>query len=142
MHDVERRVRPDRRCRSTPLFSRYCLNGRRRQSRRGDESLNCYVDRYDAPLALVAFLILVLSILDAFFTLSFLARGGQELNPLVQNLIDFGPRPFVVVKAIVTGVCVLYLIAHKNFTFVRQVLTVVLSFYTLLLCYHLYLHAI
>jgi hypothetical protein len=142
MVNVERRRNGDRRSRPTPLVCRYYFRGRRRAARRAGEARNCYVDRYDAPLALAALLILVLSILDAFFTLSFLARGGEELNPIVQNLIEAGPRPFVAVKAIVTGLCVLFLIAHKNFLLVRQVLGLVLSFYTLLLVYHLYLHTI
>jgi uncharacterized protein DUF5658 len=142
MADVERRQLPDRRKRPTPLLSRYCISGRRRGARRRDEARNSYVDRYDVPMAAAALLIVLLSILDAYYTLNYLSRGGRELNPVAQSFIDFGPRTFVIMKGIVTGSCVLFLIVHKNFSVVRHVLTVVLSFYTLLLCYHLYLHAL
>ena len=142
MVDPDRRQEPDRRKRSTSLFSRYCLNGRRRAARRANELRNSYVDRYDAPIAAAALLIVILSILDAFYTLTFLSKGGRELNPVAQSFIDFGPRSFVVMKGIVTGTCVLFLIVHKNFSFVKHVLTLVLSFYTMLLFYHLYLHSL
>ncbi len=135
----ERRVLFDRRRRPTPVLSSYVLFGRRSAGRREGEDENIYVDRYATWLLAAVVLILGLNVLDAYFTLLHLNRGGEELNPLVERLIDLGPIPFVATKTVITALCLSFLVVHQTFVLVRRVIGFVLAFYGLLLLYHLYL---
>lgn len=135
----ERRRGGDRRRRPTPFLSRHTLFGRRRGGRRDGEDVNVYVDRYDALLLGAVVAILGLNVLDAYFTLLHLNRGGTELNPLVAELIDCGPLAMVSVKTAVTALCLAFLVMHQTFVFVRRIIGLVLVFYGLLLLYHLFL---
>lgn len=139
---VERRKGrgPDRRVRPTPMLSRYTLfGGRRAGDRRGGESTNIYVDRYGAGLVAVMVAIAVLCALDAVLTLLYLQKGGTEANPVMAEVIEWGPRIFIVVKCGITNLGLLVLCLHKNFRYVRGVITAILGVYTALLVYHMYL---
>lgn len=136
---VERRGAMDRRLLGTKLFSRYMLSGKRIGGRRDGESHNLYVDRYHPKDLALAMAILVLNILDAFFTLNYLGKGGSEANPIAQLLMDQGTGWFIFSKAVVVAMCILFLMMHKTFRFVRPAMMVLFTFYSLLLVYHLYL---
>lgn len=138
---VDRRRRDDRRGRATPILSRYALIGRRAGGRRRGEGRNRYVDLYRPGDVLICLGILILNILDAVFTLLYLTKGGEEANPLAQILLDAGPVWFAFSKAVVIGVCLLFLLVHKTFAFVRPALVAILVFYGALLVYHLFLQA-
>lgn len=90
----------------------------------------------------VALLTILLSILDGYLTLVHLQHGGRELNPLVDLLIQSGWTPFIVVKAALSSICVVFLVVHKNFFLVKKLLLLVCGIYLLLLFYHLYLRAL
>jgi hypothetical protein len=135
---VDRRSGVDRREAGTKVLSTYSLRGSRAAGRRAGERHNFYVDRYHTRDMAMATAILVLNILDAWFTLVYLGKGGTEANPIAQYLMDQGW--FIFSKAIVVGFCVLFLTVHKTFRFVRPALFVLLAFYTGLLLYHIYLH--
>ena len=131
---------PDRRRRPTGPFSRYALfGGRRAGDRRRENDTNIYVDRYEPSVALMLILIGVLCAADAVLTLLHLQRGGEEANPLMAQLIDCGPQTFVLVKCAITNLGLLVLCLHKNFRFVRPIITSLLAIYGLLLAYHAYL---
>ncbi len=133
----------DRRSRPTPLLSRYALLGGRRAGERRDiGSANIYVDRYEPALAAVLVAIGLLCVLDAFFTLLYIQKGGEELNPVMAAVIEWGPTPFVAFKCAVTDLGLVVLCVHKNFKFVKPVIGVLLGIYLALFAYHLYLVAI
>jgi len=136
---VDRRVQPDRRLMGTRLFSRYLLQGKRVGGRRAGENRNLYVDRFHPGDLLLTGGILVLNILDAWFTLNYLGKGGSEANPIARFLMEQGSGWFVFSKAVVVALCVLFLMMHKTFHLVRPALWTLLGFYTLLLGYHIYL---
>lgn len=136
---VERRVQTDRRLSGTRLFSRYMLTGHRLSGRRTGETHNLYVDRYRPGDLALAGSILVLNILDAWFTLSYLGKGGSEANPIARFLMEQGTGWFVFSKAIVVALCVLFLMMHKTFHCVRPALWALFGFYSLLLVYHIFL---
>ena len=136
---IERRG-DDRRRRPTPALSRYSLlGGRRAGDRREDGVAPHYVDRYEPLLAAALVAIAALCAFDAVFTLLYIQRGGSEANPLMAAVIDWGPRPFLVVKCVVTNAGLIVLCLHKNFRYVKQVIGALLGIYTLLLGYHLWL---
>ena len=134
------RVLPDRRRRPTPMLSRYAfLGGRRSGGRRHDELGEGFADLHGAGLFLVVTSICALNMLDALFTILFLSHGGTELNPIVDQLLQFGLWPFVLTKCLGIGVCVVFLTMTRTFTIARLGLGMVLVGYAGLLGWHLYL---
>ncbi len=130
----------DRRVRPTPMISRYTfLGGRRKQGRRTDEKEDVYVDVYSPKLVMLLLVFFSLTVIDSVSTLIYLGKGGQELNPIAQWMIDQGSTFFVVMKGVLSGVCLLFVMLHKNFKPARTALGVGFSFYFLLGLYHLVL---
>jgi hypothetical protein len=130
----------DRRRRPTPALSRYAIfGGRRVGGRRTGEDANQFVDRHGPWLFLVVVGVVALNFLDAWFTVLFLSHGGVELNPLVDQVIQSGLAPFILLKSAGIGFCVAVLTLTKNFRVARLGLGFVFGGYALLLGWHLYL---
>ncbi|MGD8279311.1 MAG: DUF5658 family protein [Gemmatimonadota bacterium] len=120
---ANRRMRPDRRQRHV-LFSdwRWAWGGRRGRARRDDEAAEYGVDQYQPHLLVLAIGILILSCLDAAFTLTLLQRGvASEANPLMRLLIDHDRQVFVNLKVVLTGAAVIFMVALADWRFVRAV---------------------
>ena len=89
--------------------------GRRQQVRRRvDRDRVLYMDRYSKPVFRLIVLILLLSVLDAFFTLLLIDHGAVELNPLMAFYLNIGPTPFVVVKYCLTSLSIFVLLVYSN----------------------------
>jgi len=129
----------DRRKKPTPFLSRYTFTGKRRFSRRDDEKLNYYVDRLDKKTWLAIFAIIILSIIDSIFTLYFINRGFKEINPLMNIALIIGKPTFIITKAVLTVSGILALALHKNFKFVKILVSILICFYILLNLYHIWL---
>jgi hypothetical protein len=112
---IERRNTPDQRQTPTRPLGRYSLIGRRKKARRADEDKNYYVDRYEPRYFVFISLILLLCVLDAYFTLKILDFGGQELNILMFKFIYNKPISAMVVKYLGTALGVIFILIHKNF---------------------------
>ncbi len=139
--EFDKRGGRDRRKAPTPMLSRFTFFGGRRSSgRREGESTNIFVDRFGQGLFLVATLVILLNVLDAFFTLLFLGNGGRELNPVAQFFLDMGPMAFLLVKTAGIGLCVAYLVLVNRFKGAKAGMGVVFVIYLLLLCWHIYLY--
>jgi hypothetical protein len=139
---LDRREGADRRSRPTAMLSRYTLlGGRREQGRRRHEQTNVFVDRFGQGVFLVAGLILLLNVLDAFFTLLFLGVGGEEVNPIALFLLNVGPWAFLATKTVGIGLCTCYLVLVKNFRGVGFGIACVLVAYMALLGWHFYLYS-
>ena len=124
------------------MLSRYSLfGGRRRAMRREDERHGAFVDVYGTRLFVLILAIVALNLLDAWFTLLFLAHGGQELNPLVQFVLDLSshPWPFLLCKTLGIGIACSFLTLTKNFRAARLGLWIVFAGYCALLAWHLWL---
>ncbi|MGE3171309.1 MAG: DUF5658 family protein [Planctomycetota bacterium] len=109
--------------------------------RRNGEDREVFVDRYSPGLFVAVLGVVVLNLLDAWFTLLFLAHGGTELNPLVDQVLTMGPHVFILFKTLGIGFCASFLTITKNFRAARIGLWIVLVGYSLLLCWHLLLLA-
>ena len=82
------------------MFSRHAFfGGRRRQPRRAAERDGAFVDVHGLRVFAVVMLIVLLNLADAWFTLLFLSYGGQELNPVVQQVLDLSAHPWPAVMA-------------------------------------------
>ena len=131
---------PDRRQRATPMISRYTFfGGRRKAGRRDGEKENIYVDVYSPRLVLLLLFFFALTVVDSVSTLIYLGKGGEELNPVAQWMIDQGGMFFVVVKGLLSGLCLLFVMLHKTFRPARYALGVGFAFYFALGAYHLVL---
>jgi hypothetical protein len=131
---------PDRRRRPTPMVSRFTFfGGRRASGRRAGESENSYVDVYNPRLVALLLLFFTLTVIDSVSTLIYLGKGGRELNPLAQWMIDQGSNFFVLAKGVLSGLCLLFVMLHKNFSAARIALAVGFTFYFLLAAWHLVL---
>ena len=68
--------------------------------------------------------ILLLSCMDAYFTLLLLPYGAYEVNPLMRLLIETDYTLFIKTKIAITAFGVVFLIAHKNFWFLKNTIRV------------------
>ncbi len=131
---------PDRRKRPTPMISRYTFfGGRRVGARRQGETEGSYVDVYSPRLVWLLLFFFALTVIDSVSTLVYLGKGGRELNPIAQMMIDQGNTFFVLGKGLLSGLCLLFVMLHKNFRPARAALAVGFTFYFLLGVYHLVL---
>jgi hypothetical protein len=106
----DRRRGPDRRRVRLRTFLQGALTPRRRGNRRHDES-DQLVDWHEPQLLLLALLILLLSVADAFMTLRLIMGGAVEANPFMNYLLFTGPHWFAAVKMSLTGMGVIVLVA-------------------------------
>ena len=127
----------DRRRRPTPALSRYTLfGGRRAAVRRATDSQRVYVDHLGTGLSTILLLIFVFHILDALFTLAHVARGGSELNPLMDFFLRIGPTAFIVAKLGMAGAGLVFLALHARWPLVRQGIATLFILYAAVVCYH------
>jgi len=136
----ERRTGIDRRERSTGVFSRHWLTGRRRDGRRTGERDNIYVDRYGLWDWVLVVGVLSLSLLDMVFTLIHLNAGGTEANPVMAWALAWGGHgAFKAVKIFTTVAGLLVLLVHVRFRRVRTLLSIAFLVYAGVFVFHLYL---
>jgi hypothetical protein len=116
---VERRSCRRHRFSSFINFRHMGIRGRRKRARRRGESQNYYVDHYQDPiLFFVVLAIIIMSTLDAIFTILLLENGNIiEANPLMAALIEKSSLYFFNVKFLLTALSLFLLVIHKNFTF-------------------------
>jgi len=106
----DRRRRHDRRALSWRTFFQGSLTPRRRGHRR-DTELESLVDWHEPHLLFLAIMILLLSVTDAFLTLTLIAHGAEEANPVMAYLLEQTPRLFAAVKMMLTGAGIVVLVA-------------------------------
>jgi hypothetical protein len=107
----ERRVnREDRRALTLRTLLTSSFAPRRRDGRRAGEQ-ELPVDFHEPYLLTLAVLMLLLSVADAFFTVTLLSGGATEANPLLAFVLDEHPRWFAVTKMALTGAGVVLLVA-------------------------------
>jgi hypothetical protein len=102
------------------------------------------LDWHDSGLYFVAIAIVLMSTMDAAFTVKLLAMGGEELNLAMKALLDMGTRSFLAVKFITTGIGVVFLVAYARvrlagFLRVRRILQGICGIYAVLMIYEVYL---
>ncbi len=120
--------------------------GQRMNDRRDSKNRSspAYVDRYSWQVVLCVIGIMILSAMDAFFTLNILAKGGEELNIFMAVLIEDNITKFVGIKLALTACALLLLSIHHNVKLtacvrVRHLQYMILTGYATLIGYELYL---
>lgn len=113
-HGAERRVSVDRREYTLASLWQAIVHPRRMAGRRREDRRFAVLDRFDSGLLALATLLMGLSVLDAGFTLTLLARGGSELNPVMNWLLNYSIWAFTGVKMLLTGIPAVILAATGN----------------------------
>jgi hypothetical protein len=135
----DRRRQGDRRAHPTTFLSALRSHGRRRGFRRVGEAYRAYVDIPTRRATVLLFFVVVGSVLDALFTLLFLANGGDEANPVMALMLTQGHTPFVGLKMAVTGFGAWFLAAHRYFPLAYVGLHALAVAYAALLLLHVIL---
>jgi len=116
------------------------VRSRRRRSRRGSEGEPLYTDWHHPWLFFLAIGTMLLSSLDAFFTLQLLELGAIEINPVMAAVIGHSTSLFAVSKMLLTGIGILLLVFMSRARFMNRlrtglILTTFFAFYACLVCY-------
>jgi len=113
----DRRNNGCRRDRSIWAFLYGNIRPRRRDSRRADDQHLFIVDWHEPRVLFLALGILLLSCLDALFTLNLLSAGAVELNLIMDVLIAHSIELFLAIKIGLTAVSVvlLVIVARRKF---------------------------
>ena len=142
---TERRSGNDRRRRkSLRAFLYGNFRPRRRNSRRANDAHEFVFDWHEPHTMYVALAIVLLSCIDALFTLNLLTIGAIEANVFMDDLLSIGVEPFLWTKISLTVVSVVALVfaAKRHFMGwfrVLRVLHVILVGYIALIIYEIYL---
>ena len=96
------------------LFS-FFMRRRHKLRRDYDFKVGHYVDMHEPYLMVVVTGILLLCVVDAYFTITILSVGGEEINPLMKVLIESDVLTFFVVKFLITSFCLVFTLIHKHF---------------------------
>jgi hypothetical protein len=108
--DGDRRRPADRRRLTWRSLLQGGLTPRRRVGRR-EADHSGVIDWHSPHLLFLAMVILLLSVADAFLTLTLLEHGAHEANPLLAFVLEQHPKAFAVVKMALTGGGILVLVA-------------------------------
>lgn len=112
----ERRSGAERRGRPTSPFTLQSLVGSRRHYRRREDARKFYfVDLYSPFSVVLLVSTLVLSIVDAFLTLSLVGGDIYELNPVMGFFLRLGPFEFILVKWFMSAFGLITLLVLKNY---------------------------
>ena len=125
----------ERRKQPTRPWARWLGPLRREQGRRRTDRVG-YVDRYSRREVALILAVFLMNVADAFLTLLWLERGGQEANPFMDFFLDIGPGAFLVQKCGIVGIWLVILLVHKNFRFARLGLYASLVVYAALMLVH------
>ena len=88
--------------------------------RREEERQRPYeIDRHSLDTLAAILLIVLLSILDAFFTLDLVSHGAVELNPVMAYYLDHGPLVFFGVKYLLTCASIVLILLIKDIHFIK-----------------------
>jgi len=112
--DIGRREFVERR-RSNLRSLCYALVKSRRRAQRRNDSAVTYDDYYEPFLLFLALTLMLLCILDAYFTLLLLQFGSTELNPLLAWALSQHVMLFFILKYSITAACVILTVVHRKF---------------------------
>ncbi len=138
----ENRDSSDRRGRPTPILSRFTfIGGKRKIIRRDkDKKGHLFVDLYSTRLLLIVVLLLGMSCLDAYLTLTLINKGKVvEANPIMAYFLELGIMPFTMIKFGMTAAALVVLCLFKNVNITRIGISLTIKIYLAVIIYEFYL---
>lgn len=139
-HMNNTRIIDDRRRQSTPFLSRQTICGGRRKTirREEDKEKHIFLDNYSLRLFITLLLLLILSISDAFLTLTLVkTHGATELNPIMAFYLEYGSITFFLQKFLFTSVAIFIFCVFNHFAVVRISLALAIILYLGIVYYEL-----
>ena len=115
---VNRRQQQRRRYSCGTLTATF-LNPRRATGRRKEDRRYPVLDTPDSSAVALAVILIVLSCLDAMFTLTLINAGGSELNPVMDFFLQKSVSLFLIAKLVLTAIPALVLVAAGNVVLFR-----------------------
>ncbi len=109
--------------RTFTLKTMYCcaVMPRRSSGRRSEDRRFANHDVFSTGSLLLIVLLTLFSITDAVFTLTLIARGGTELNPVMHYFMQISVSAFMLVKLVLTIIPGLFLTAAGNTLFLNRI---------------------
>lgn len=140
--NAERRASEERRTLTVGTILKGSIRARRRAGRRYDDAY--HIDWHEPDLLFLSVTTVLLSVIDAFLTVTLLRHGAHEANPFLSYVLTHHPEIFAVVKMAMTGGGVLVLVATARARLfrvirVKTVLQWCLLGYVVLIGYELWL---
>ena len=114
----ERRSAPDRRKEPTRFACKHTFcGGQRRDVRRGgDKRKYLFVDLYSSRLWIAVLTVTVLTLVDAYLTLSLIEmKIFVEANPIMAFFLGHGNSLFIVAKSLFTSLALFFLCLTQNY---------------------------
>lgn len=138
------RILPDRRQFTVTTLVKGFTHARRKQHRRADECPHAQRDWYHPRLFKLVIGIMLMSVMDAFFTLKLIANGAMEANPVMDYFLQISVSAFVSAKMVMTGGAIVLLTALSSYLFLnrfrmRGFLVITFIGYMVLIAYELFL---
>jgi len=133
----------ERRFNTAKSFVYSFFKRRRKELRREDDnSKNIYVDLHETRIFVIFVTTILLSTIDAAFTLLIISNGGEEINPFMKYLLDNDVVLFFWIKFFLTSFGLLFLVSHKHFTVFQfingyKIIYAVFATYFVLITYEL-----
>ena len=139
---TERRTGTDRRAYSLSTLHKCAVAPRRMLGRRSADRRDALLDRFDSGVVTLAIALVIFSILDSVFTLILISRGGTEVNPFMNALLQHSVWAFVGFKMLLTCIPAILLTATGNLRVLgryraRSILAALVGGYLALMGYHL-----
>lgn len=134
------RIISDRRKRSTPLLAQQAIFGGRRTTirREGDRKIHLFVDNYSLRLFITLLFLLILSISDAYLTLTLVnAQKATEGNPILAFFLRHSDITFFLAKFLFTSIAVFIFCISNHFVTTRISLALAIIIYLGVVCYEL-----
>ncbi|NND89889.1 MAG: hypothetical protein HKN42_03430 [Granulosicoccus sp.] len=143
-NSAERRSSQERRAYSTWTLVQCALSPRRMSGRRKTDRRYAMLDRFDSGMLALAVLLMALSITDSVLTLTLISRGGSEINPFMNALLQHSVWLFAGVKMLLTAIPAIVLVATGNLLLfnrwrARSILAAMVGLYLGLIGYELIL---
>ncbi|MDA8104159.1 MAG: DUF5658 family protein [Nitrospiraceae bacterium] len=140
VHMDHQRIIDDRRKRSTQFLSRQTIFGGRRRTirREADREKHIFLDNYDLRLFITLLLLLILSISDAYLTLTLVKTyNAVELNPIMAVYLEHGSITFFLEKFLFTSVAAFIFCVFNHFAAARVSLSLAILIYLGVVYYEL-----
>lgn len=137
-----RRVLHDRRKQADKFISRFMFVGGRRKSKRRtlDKKKYAPLDYYSPRLLIVLLSILLLSYVDAYFTIILLQKKTiVEANPAMAFHLGQGIVPFLLNKFYLTAGSLIVLCLFHDYFITRKAIKFIMMTYITVVVYQLYL---
>jgi len=137
-----RRALPERRHYDLQTLKLCVTNPQRMDARRSPDRKFPILDRLDTGVVTLAIALMILSVMDSIFTLTIIANGGSEVNPVMNVLLEKSVTAFTIAKMSLTAIPVLVLVATANLKMFnrwrsRSILATMVGLYAGLICYEL-----